>query len=310
MQIIKIGRSSRNDIVINDPFVSQLHCQIIYDDNGIFRLIDKNSRNGTYVNGKICYGETMLNATDIVRIGNTTIPWRQYFESSPKSKKTTSITDTCHKTINIGRDVMNDVQISDGSVSRSHCQLRQDASGITIVDCNSRNGTYVNGMRISGSTRLSWNDIVRIGNTKLNWHNYVDHGYADYSSTNIVDDYGNSTSIFNNAYSEPSTENKTSGLGIIALIISIAATAVLVYSAINIYKWGIFALIGDSFTYLIVAGVMHIIAYIIASIAYYNDHKDSTQASIARGISGTCVLAIIGFFVYLYFASKRSMDIM
>lgn len=81
MEIIKIGRSSQNDVVINDKYVSGSHCQIIKDDKGNFVLIDTNSSNGTYVNGVQRRGEVRLNSSDIVKIGNTTLPWQTYFNN-------------------------------------------------------------------------------------------------------------------------------------------------------------------------------------------------------------------------------------
>jgi hypothetical protein len=80
MKIIRIGRNSSNDVVIgNDLKVSGTHCQIIEDDNGNYSLIDTNSTNGTYVNGVKSHGEVRLNQSDIIRIGNTTLPWQTYF---------------------------------------------------------------------------------------------------------------------------------------------------------------------------------------------------------------------------------------
>jgi len=81
MKIIKIGRSSSNDVNVNDPMVSKAHCQIIQDDNGNFILIDTNSLNGTFINGTKRHGEVRLNPSDIVRIGNTTLPWQTYFKN-------------------------------------------------------------------------------------------------------------------------------------------------------------------------------------------------------------------------------------
>jgi len=84
MKIIKIGRSSSNDIVVNDVLVTRnSHCQIILDDRGIYRLID-NSLNGTFVNGiRMGKGaEVRLNQSDIIRIGNTTLPWQTYFKNT------------------------------------------------------------------------------------------------------------------------------------------------------------------------------------------------------------------------------------
>jgi len=89
MKSITIGRSSENDVVISDQFVSRKHCQIIQDDNGGYRLIDLQSQGGTYVNGVKRHGEVSLNDIDIVRIGNSTVPWLSYFkDNKPPSTKT------------------------------------------------------------------------------------------------------------------------------------------------------------------------------------------------------------------------------
>ena len=79
MKIVKIGRSSTNDVNVDDPNVSRAHCQIIKDDYGNYTIIDTNSLNGTFVNGTKRHGEVKLNPNDIVRIGNTTLPWQTYF---------------------------------------------------------------------------------------------------------------------------------------------------------------------------------------------------------------------------------------
>lgn len=88
MRIITIGRSSSNDIVINDPLVTRdVHCQIIQDDAGHYYLVDFHSKNGTYINGTRRSGEVALSESDIIRIGNTTLPWQTYFKkrSIPQS---------------------------------------------------------------------------------------------------------------------------------------------------------------------------------------------------------------------------------
>jgi hypothetical protein len=63
--------------------VSGHHLQIIQDDTGNFRLADFGSTNGTYVNGSKINREISLNPTDVVRIGNTTLPWESYFIQTP-----------------------------------------------------------------------------------------------------------------------------------------------------------------------------------------------------------------------------------
>ncbi|MDR2971724.1 MAG: FHA domain-containing protein [Bacteroidales bacterium] len=81
MKIITIGRSSDNNIIINDSCVSRHHCKIILE-NGQFRILDNGSTCGIYVNGKKINGDFFLKPNDTVRIGNTTLPWRNYFPNT------------------------------------------------------------------------------------------------------------------------------------------------------------------------------------------------------------------------------------
>ena len=82
MKVITIGRDSSNDVVIDDFTASRHHLQIIQHDDGHYTLSDFGSTNGTFVNGQQIVGEIFLDPSDIVRIGNTTIPWRMYFEQN------------------------------------------------------------------------------------------------------------------------------------------------------------------------------------------------------------------------------------
>ena len=75
------------------------------------------------------------------------------------------------KTVGRGQD--NSIVINDDKVSRTHLQMVQDDNGnISVVDVGSTNGTFVNGKRIVGETRLKSGDTVRIGDTSLPWQSY------------------------------------------------------------------------------------------------------------------------------------------
>lgn len=67
-----IGRSSRNDICINDPFASRLHAEVRSDGTGYF-LTDLGSANGTLCNGEKVTGTIPLNIGDVIQIGETRI---------------------------------------------------------------------------------------------------------------------------------------------------------------------------------------------------------------------------------------------
>ncbi len=83
MKVITIGRSTENnDIVVNDEKVSRNHLQMVMDDNGNYSVVDLGSTNGTYVNGQRISGEVRLQLGDEVRIGQTVLPWQNYFVTS------------------------------------------------------------------------------------------------------------------------------------------------------------------------------------------------------------------------------------
>lgn len=84
MRVITIGRSSQNEIRILDPKVSRHHLQIIQNDDGTYIINDLGSTNGTFVNGTKISGENALGPDDVVRIGNTVLPWKSYFNSAPE----------------------------------------------------------------------------------------------------------------------------------------------------------------------------------------------------------------------------------
>lgn len=63
-----IGRSVRNDIVITDSTVSGVHCEFTYEDEKLY-LTDKNSTNGTYINGERIAEKTEVHKGDILEIG-------------------------------------------------------------------------------------------------------------------------------------------------------------------------------------------------------------------------------------------------
>ncbi|MCA9889651.1 MAG: FHA domain-containing protein [Anaerolineae bacterium] len=67
--------------------------------------------------------------------------------------------------INLGRDITNDIVINDREVSRHHLRLTRGASGYTIEDSGSTNGTFVNGKRITGATPLKNGDMIGLGET-------------------------------------------------------------------------------------------------------------------------------------------------
>jgi pSer/pThr/pTyr-binding forkhead associated (FHA) protein len=71
--------------------------------------------------------------------------------------------------ISVGRGSGNELSLSwDTEVSRLHAELEAIAGEWTVTDDGlSRNGTFVNGNRISGRTRLRDGDLLRVGQTSI-----------------------------------------------------------------------------------------------------------------------------------------------
>jgi hypothetical protein len=63
----------------------------------------------------------------------------------------------------IGRGEENDVMIDAPGVSRRHAVIGHYSDGAQISDCNSQNGTFVNGRRIVGSAPLNTGDVISLG---------------------------------------------------------------------------------------------------------------------------------------------------
>jgi FHA domain-containing protein len=68
--------------------------------------------------------------------------------------------------ITIGRRPDNDVALPwDREVSRNHARLLRAERGWAIVDDQSRNGSFLNGERVTGQRPLSDGDVFRVGDT-------------------------------------------------------------------------------------------------------------------------------------------------
>jgi predicted component of type VI protein secretion system len=63
----------------------------------------------------------------------------------------------------VGRAPECDYQISNPLVSRQHCRLFEKDNKVWLCDLHSRNGTHVNGQRVTGDVPIRDGDRVDIG---------------------------------------------------------------------------------------------------------------------------------------------------
>ncbi len=66
----------------------------------------------------------------------------------------------------IGRRSANDLKIAEEGISRKHCRIDCDGEFYWLVDCDSRNGTRVNGRKIA-RTLLYNGDAIQIAHVRL-----------------------------------------------------------------------------------------------------------------------------------------------
>ncbi|HET9934614.1 MAG TPA: FHA domain-containing protein, partial [Polyangiaceae bacterium] len=62
--------------------------------------------------------------------------------------------------ISLGRSSACHIVLDDSLVSRRHAELLVNAGAVTVQDCGSVNGVFVNGKRVVGSERLKDGDQV------------------------------------------------------------------------------------------------------------------------------------------------------
>jgi predicted component of type VI protein secretion system len=69
--------------------------------------------------------------------------------------------------MHVGRDVTNDLVISDEKVSRRHARLYSEGDQFVVEDLGSTNGTFINGARLSGPHLLRAGEQITFGETSI-----------------------------------------------------------------------------------------------------------------------------------------------
>jgi hypothetical protein len=81
--------------------------------------------------------------------------------------------------ITLGRDLSNDLVISDSEVSRLHARLSWRDDGYVVEDLRSTNGTWVNGRPVLRSSRLTTGDMVTLGKVSVFVYELVPEPVSD-----------------------------------------------------------------------------------------------------------------------------------
>ena len=184
-----IGRSSENDLSIEDTAISRNHAMVRVQE-GRFVLVDLGSRSGTKVGDRTISGRS-ISPGGVITVGQTrlrlvaieaqeglppgTVSGATIVDapsggsavliaqSGPDSSKSFLVTpgDTA-----IGRDPASQVLLTDETVSRRHALVRSEADGLMVFDLGSQSGTQVGNEIIRGH-ELSGGDRIFIGRSEV-----------------------------------------------------------------------------------------------------------------------------------------------
>lgn len=193
--VARIGTASGNDVVIQDAGVQPLHASVGLDEGSLW-LEDAGGPTGTKLNGERI-SRSPVRHLDVITLGNevhlvvlnndiagsdtrvvgpaitplqvdigATI--QQSGPVAPPAIRgiqltgTTGTFESAAGLCIVGRGKEATFRIDSKDVSRKHAAIDVSATGVTIEDLGSANGTSVNGQRITGRVPLEDGDKVAI----------------------------------------------------------------------------------------------------------------------------------------------------
>lgn len=182
---ITIGRSSEQETLANDPFLSPEHAAIT-SRNGTFSIKDLDSLNGIFYRIR---NECELQSGDYVRLGQELLFFERMEDVASLPNANSSDPDTMRggspdigywgrlslvggpeltsraflfsdDEINIGREIGDIVFRDDGFVSGRHARISKVDGRVLLKDLGSSNGTYI---RVRESRELKDGDLILMG---------------------------------------------------------------------------------------------------------------------------------------------------
>lgn len=160
-QIIRVGRSDDNDVVLAFPIISRYHCEFRRDNHGKWFIRDAGSNSGSYVDNpdNRISSEVPVELTTSIYLATFSITLEQVQRMALEKQRSAQrqAPDSTARKITIGRTEENVYRIDNPQVSRKHAVIHRDDTGWWIRDLNTANGTFLNSERI-GSTPVRLTD--------------------------------------------------------------------------------------------------------------------------------------------------------
>ena len=173
-----VGRNTYDnfvDIDLYENFVSRSHGEFLCNSEGCY-YTDTNKSNGTYYNGrKLSHNQKqLLKNGDVLHIYNgtpksysDTIIMIYMTDCEEKFTSETIFLDEHIDEIRIGRNIDEDVRFGSDAVSENHASFFFAGKGWAISDHNSKNGVYLDNIKITKPLYLQIGDCIRIVNANF-----------------------------------------------------------------------------------------------------------------------------------------------
>jgi ABC-type multidrug transport system ATPase subunit len=171
---ITVGRAPDNDYVLSAEIVSGHHARVFRKDGEYF-VEDTNSLNGVYINTveNRIVAPTAIRATDEVFFGSYRVPAADLFSKFGASLPTfigqqeLKPLEFAGDAMTLGRDPDCEHPIDFPVVSWHHARITRTTSGIYVEDLKSRNGTFVDGKRITSKTLVNPGQEIGLGSYRF-----------------------------------------------------------------------------------------------------------------------------------------------
>lgn len=190
---LTIGRDlAQCQVVLDDETVSSHHAAIEHE-NQEFVLYDRGSRNGTFVNDARVTRQ-VLSDGDRVQVGRTILCFKSQdasLDSSPTVLLDVGVQNArlvgvggpidgrqfplSQFELRIGRGRQNDIVLEVPTVSRHHATIRYDGQDYNLLDAGAHNGTWLDDVRVLGSSPLHSGQVIRFGAQQLRFEQEEAH---------------------------------------------------------------------------------------------------------------------------------------
>lgn len=155
-----VGSGDDVDIRMDHPSVSRRHLEV-RPGSTADRLVlrDLGSSNGTYFRA-LRIAEVEVSVDDTVQLGLLPVPVRRFV-------RPTTLAPPSARSLVIGRDLEVPARVDLPTVSGRHAELRLGAGGLEVRDLGSKNGTFVDGVRITDWARIPPAARLQLGSYRI-----------------------------------------------------------------------------------------------------------------------------------------------